>query len=126
MIASACGPPPRDPAKPPPGPVEPAVRQPIEAYFAAVDRADGAAICDTFTRALRRTVEQIQTVGCDKALAHEAKRLPDSLNGYEIVGATVGNDTAYVALDGGEFTDEMRLVREDGKWKIDAAPGLGR
>jgi hypothetical protein len=102
------------------------VRASVEAYFRAVDRANGAAICARLGTRLRRHVARLQSATCEKALADEARRLPENLSGYRIVAVRAAGATATVTLDGGGFQEEMRLEREAGTWRITSAPGLGQ
>ena len=96
----------------------------VSAYFRAVDRADGAELCSFLAPAAQREITQLQGSPCPQAMAQEAKRLPESLNGYKIVGETVTGNTATVRVTG--LGDEkVKLRRDGGGWRIVDAPGLG-
>jgi hypothetical protein len=102
------------------------VRASVESYFRAVDRADGRAICARLSEGLRRGVARLQSAPCERALADEARRLPESLNAYGIVRVSRTGTIATVALDQAGVRDEMRLKRGERAWRITSAPGLGQ
>lgn len=113
-----------------PGPsVDPraaSVRQAVEGYFEAVRGADGEAACATLSPSLRRQVARLQSRPCERALAAEARRLPESLAGYSVREVVLRGRTAQVRVEGqAAGRDELVLERRGGRWLITSAPGLG-
>jgi hypothetical protein len=102
------------------------VRATVESYFRAVGRADGGAICARLSERLRLRVARLQSSSCERALAAEARRLPESLNAYRVVRVERTGQSAAVSLEGEGVREEMQLGREGGAWRITSAPGLGR
>lgn len=58
-------------------------------------------------------------------MAAEARRLPETLNGYEVLGESASADIATVTVAGLGSRDEISLRRFGKSWRITDAPGLG-
>jgi hypothetical protein len=102
------------------------VREAVEGYFRAVRAADGRAICARLAPSLRRQIARLQSRPCRRALADEARRLPEGLAGYRIREVVLRGATAQVAVEGqAAGRDELVLERTAGRWLITSAPGLG-
>lgn len=97
----------------------------VAAYFRAVERGDGARICSYLTRRARREIAALQQRPCAASVGAEARRLPESLNAYEITGQSVTADSATVSVRGEAGGGEFTLLRSGGRWRIADGPGLG-
>lgn len=97
----------------------------VSDYFDAVDHADGREICSHLAPRARREIASLQNRPCPEAMGREARRLPESLNAYEILGEEVDGRTATVRVSGLGSEEEITLRRLDEAWRITDAPGLG-
>lgn len=97
----------------------------VSDYFRAVERADGREICSHLAPRAQRDIATLQGTPCAQAMAAEARRLPEALSGYRVLGESASGEIATVTVPGLGSREEISLRRFDDSWRITDAPGLG-
>jgi len=97
----------------------------VEAFVEALRESDAGAACEQLDT---RTLDDLEVSGgCEEVLgaglelfADEDVEIPD----YEIGEVSVDGDTAEATLTAEATDDVIKLVQEDGEWKLDGATAL--
>ena len=95
-------------------------------YFKAIDAADGQRACALLTPRAQRTIAQLQSTSCPRAIADAARTQPEVFRGRVLQVVATRRDTATVEVEGAAGRDEVRLERSGRTWRISDAPGLGQ
>lgn len=88
----------------------------VEAYVAAGQDGDGAAVCDLLTDASVELLEQFSGDDCANVAAEGVADVPDD---FEIGTAEVDGDTGTVPISAQGEELDIPVANEDGEWKID-------
>ncbi|CAN5478648.1 hypothetical protein BH20ACT19_BH20ACT19_04800 [soil metagenome] len=114
LLAAGCG-----------GSEEDAVEDSVKEFASAAKDKDFGGVCDKLTDELRQQIGQAGGGNCEEALKQFGEQVdlggipdPDEI---EFESVEVDGDNATVKIKGED--NESKLVKEDGEWKADIAPG---